>query len=144
MIYPLQKCHRFGNFLIFLICILLYLLNILILSSINYYELNVFFTGYFNDLLAPLLLFSYINLILSLNNKNVYSIKYLIIIIILCSFIWEYLIPFFKPTSVTDPIDVICYLTGTIIYWMIHKNWTQKNINKMVVTNNILNRDREV
>ena len=144
MIYPLQKCYRFENFLIFLICVLLYLLNTLILSNINNYELNIFFTGYFNDLLAPLLLFSYINLILSLNNKNVYSLQYLIIIIILCSFVWEYIILFFKPTSVSDPIDVIFYLTGTIIYWMIHKNWTQKTTNKMLVVNNFLNRDREV
>ena len=144
MFYSIQKYYRFENLLIFLICIFLYILNTIILSNINNYEINYFFTGYFDDLIAPLLLFSYINLLLSLRENKIYSLKYLIIIIILCSFIWEYLVIFIKPTTVSDPIDVIFYITGTIIYWMIHKNWIQKTTNKMVDMNNFLNRDREV
>lgn len=127
------KCNRLENFSIFIICVLLHVLNVFILSNISNYELNYFFSCYFDDLLAPLLLFSYINILLSIYNKKMYSLKYLIIFILLVSLVWEYLIIFIKPTSVTDPLDVLFYVLGTLIYWMIHKNWIQKNTSNLTV-----------
>jgi len=124
----MRKYYRIENFLIFIICIGLYGLNKLIFSSIKNYKLNFFFASYFNDILAPLLLFSYINLLLSLIETKLYSLKYLILIIIVCSFVWEYLALFFKPTSVLDPLDIVFYVLGTLIYWLIHKRWNQKTI----------------
>lgn len=126
----IQKYHRFENFLIFLICVFLFELNTMIFSSVSFYQVNYFFLSYFNDLLAPILLFSYINLILSLIKQQIYSLKYLIIIILLCSLVWEYLAIFLKPTSISDPIDILFYILGTLIYWIIYKNWIQKqNLN---------------
>lgn len=125
-----RNYFRFENILIFIICVLLYMMNTLTFSKINNFILHYFFTGYFNDLIAPLLLFSYINLLLSFIDKNVYSLKYLIIIIISCSFFWEYLVLFFKPTGISDPVDVLFYIMGTLIYWIIYKIWIQtSNIN---------------
>ena len=118
--FNIQKYYRIENFLIFITCVGLYGLNTLIFSSINNYKLNFFFSSYFNDILAPLLLFSYINLLLSLIDKKLYSLKYLIPIIIICSFVWEYLAPFFKPTSVIDPFDILFYVLGTLIYWIVY------------------------
>lgn len=123
----IKKYNRFENFSIFIISVLLYLLNRFILLNINNFTVHYFFSSYFDDLLAPLLLFSYINLLLSIYNKKLYSLKYLIISILLVSFVWEYLIVFIKHTSVSDPIDVIFYVLGTIIYWIIHNKWNQKN-----------------
>jgi len=105
--------------------------NTIIFSSINNYNLHYFFSSYFNDLLAPLLLFSYINLILSLIDKKMYSLKYLILIIILTSLVWEFIAPIFKPTSISDPIDILFYFIGTLIYWIIYKIWNQKSSNKI-------------
>jgi hypothetical protein len=121
-----QKYYGYENYLILIICVLLFDFNKLIFLNISYYHLNYFFSGYFDDLLAPILLFSYMNLVLSFINKKIYSIKYLILIIILCSFVWEYLVIFIKPGSVSDPIDILCYFIGTLIYWIIYKNWTHK------------------
>ena len=115
----MEKCNRFENFLIFMISVTLYILNRFIILNINNSTVHYFFSSYFDDILAPLLLFSYINLLLSFYNKKMYSLKYLIIFIILVSIVWEYLIVFIKPTSVSDPIDVIFYVLGTIIYWII-------------------------
>lgn len=125
-----RKNYRFENFLIFLTCVLLFILNGSIFLNRNYSELNYFFSSYLNDLMAPLLLFSYSNLFLLLINKKLYSLKYLIIIILLCSFVWEYLVILFKPTSVTDPIDVLFYILGTLIYWAVHKHMIQKRDRK--------------
>lgn len=117
----IQKCYRSENLMIFIISILMYVLNTLIFSKITYFQLNYFFNCYFNDLLAPILLFSYINLLLSILRKKIYSLKYLVIIILLCSIAWEYLIIFFKPHSVPDPIDILFYIFGTVIYWLLFK-----------------------
>ena len=37
---------------------------------------------------------------------------------------------FFKPKSVPDPIDILFYVFGTLIYWIIYKNWVynQKDV----------------
>ena len=131
-VYLLRKEHRIENLLILITCVLLYVFNTFIFSKLNDMILKYFFSCYFNDLLAPILLFSYINLILSLINKKIYSLKYLMIIIIPCSLIWEYLAIFLKPTSVSDPMDILFYFYGTFIYWMVYKIWVQKKENNDV------------
>jgi hypothetical protein len=122
----MQKCYRFENLMIFTISILMYVLNTLIFSKITSFKLNYFFNCYFNDLLAPILLLSYINLLLSILKEKIYSLKYLILIILLCSIVWEYLIIYFKPNSVSDPLDVLFYLLGTLIYWFLAKTWINR------------------
>lgn len=122
----MQKCYRFENLMIFSVSISMYVLNTLIFSKITSFQLNYFFNCYFNDLLAPILLLSYINLLLSILKEKIYSLKYLILIILLCSIVWEYLIIYFKPNSVSDPLDVLFYLLGTLIYWFLAKTWINK------------------
>ena len=126
MLNNLRKYYRIENFSIFITCIGLYSFNTILFSSINNYKLNIFFSSYFNDFLAPLLLFSYINLLLSLIHKKLHSLKYLILIIIICSFVWEYLALFFKPKSIPDPLDILFYVLGTIMYWIIYTNLREK------------------
>ena len=123
----MRKDYRIINLSIFITSIILYGFNTIIFSSINNYNLHYFFSSYFNDLLAPLLLFSYINLILSLIDKKMYSLKYLFLIIILSSFVWEFIAPIFKPNSISDPIDILFYFIGTMVYWIIYKMWNQKS-----------------
>ena len=122
----IKKHDRFENFSIFIISVILYLLNRFIILNINNFTIHYFFSSYFDDLLAPLLLFSYINILLSFYNKKIYSLKYLIMSILLVSIVWEYLIVFIKHKSVSDPIDVIFYISGTLIYWIIYNKWKQK------------------
>jgi hypothetical protein len=126
MFHVMQKCYRFENLMIFSVSISMYVLNTLIFSKITSFRLNYFFNCYFNDLLAPILLLSYINLLLSILKEKIYSLKYLILIILLCSIVWEYLIIYFKPNSVSDPLDVLFYLLGTLIYWFLAKTWINK------------------
>lgn len=136
MIYFMQKYYRFENSLIFIICILLYLMKMLIFQNVNNSTLHYFFTCYFDDLLAPLLLFSYTNLLISFIDKKIYSFRYLIILILIFSCICEYLVPFIKPTSVSDPIDMMFYVLGTLIYWIIHQNWMHNKLNNQISLKN--------
>jgi hypothetical protein len=121
----LKKLHRLENISIFFTCVILHLMNVLVFLKINNSSLHYFFSGYFDDLLAPILLLSYVNLILSIYNKKIYTLRYLILFILLVSIVWEYLVVYIKPDSVSDPLDILCYILGTIIYWIIHTKWNQ-------------------
>jgi len=119
----LKKLHRLENISIFITCVILHFMNVLVFLKINNSSLHYFFSCYFDDLLAPILLLSYVNLLLSIYNKKLYTLRYLILFILLVSIVWEYLVVYIKPNSVSDPFDILCYVLGTIIYWIIHTKW---------------------
>lgn len=113
---------RLLNTAIFLLCFLLYLLNELIFKKLN----NIFFLGYYNDILAPILLLSYSNFLLSRYNKALVGIKSFIFIVI-CSFVWEILALLIKENSVADILDCGAYLLGCMIYNLVIFIFTKKS-----------------
>lgn len=100
---------------------LLYLLNNLCIKNINFKnkELFAFFEGYFNDLLCPFVVFGAINTILLLKRKtHIKKLYILVSISLILGIIWEIFSPKMYHRYVTDKIDIVCYLAGTIIYWL--------------------------
>ena len=77
------------------------------------------FNDHFNDFLASILILAYINICLSFIDYELRSLHILIAIILIISFVWEYIAIFIKPHSVCDYLDVIAYLIGAIVYWKI-------------------------
>lgn len=105
------------NILIFLVCFLLYLINEFLFKK---YFNNIFFIGYYNDVLAPILLLSYSNILLyRYNNVLIGTTSFVFILI--CSFIWEFLAPLIKKGSVIDIFDFVAYIVGCTIYNVIFK-----------------------
>lgn len=102
-----------------------YLLNNLFLKKNSTGIIHYFFMCHFNDLICPLLFFSYINLLLLTVDKELTSLWKICLISICTSFVWEVWAPLVKKSSITDPIDVVCYFLGSIIYWNV-LNFTQK------------------
>lgn len=100
------------NVLIFIICFILYLLNELLFKK-NYN--NIFFIGYYNDILAPLLLLSFSNILLDKYKKKILGAKSFIVIFI-CSIVWEILAPIIKKGAVLDVLDFVAYTIGCVIY----------------------------
>lgn len=103
---------RMLNVLIFIICFILYLLNELLFKK-NYN--NIFFIGYYNDILAPLLLLSFSNILLDKYKKKILGAKSFIVIFI-CSIVWEILAPIIKKGAVLDVLDFVAYTIGCVIY----------------------------
>lgn len=122
---------RLLNIAIFIIFFIFYLLNELILKSLN----NIFFTGYYNDILAPILLLSYSNFLLLKYNKYFIGAKSFIFIVI-CSFIWEFFAPLIKSDAIMDFLDFIAYLTGCFIYNIIFIFYIRKKLRKIVKKRN--------
>ena len=88
-------------------------------------------TCYFNDILAGVLIISYTNFILSFYNggsKEIRSIKYIELLVLVCGLFWEYISPIFRTDQVTDPIDILAYLAGGIIYYVIRTKLDNREI----------------
>lgn len=119
-----DKYFRLFNFLI-LICSL----GLYFFSSLFFKSLNTFFSFYFSDLLASIVLFSFLNCVYPIKIKNIFI---LLIITVFATFIWEYVALFIKPGSVFDIVDIVCYFISSLIYIsLIHfyrywlKNWLE-------------------
>lgn len=70
---------------------------------------------YFNDILAGITL----NAMMSLTTK--YNAKWGLCLTIVAGIFWEYISPLFNSKSVSDPLDIIAYITGFIILTIINK-----------------------
>ena len=99
---------RIYNIIILIVGLSLYLLNNHILHEISW-----FFMFYFNDLLAIVVLLSFLNLVYPYKLTNVWLI---IVVTILASFVCEYVALFIKAGAIFDFIDVICYFGSMMIY----------------------------
>ncbi len=98
----------------------MYGLNELLFKSIDS-SLHWFFTGYYNDLLASIILLSYSNILLTHFLRILYLNFYgLSIFILLVGLYWEYITPFYKQ-STPDPYDILMYYIGLVIYWIVRK-----------------------
>ena len=44
---------------------------------------------------------------------------------LLTGLFWEYVAPLLNPKSVSDPVDLMCYLAGTVLYYSIYKMYSR-------------------
>ena len=105
---------------IFVFTFLVYLVNQVVLKKLKIHILSIFFNYYFNDLLAPILLITYSNFLLSFQNKEIKGIGVFIFIGV-CAIGWEFITPIFIKTSVSDLWDIVMYLSGASIYIILKK-----------------------
>ena len=103
-----DKEFRIKNLIILAIFLMLYLLNKYFLNSSNY-----FLMFHFNDLLAIVVLLSFLNIVYPLKLTNVWLI---IGVTFFASFVWEYLALFIKACAVFDYLDILVYFLSMMIY----------------------------
>lgn len=96
----------------------LYLINKIFLSYLNIPYLSYFFRCYFNDLICPLVFLPIVNIILAFGKYKVSRFIHLLSVGFTAGLFWEYVAPIFVEDSVSDPIDLCCYVLGTIFYWI--------------------------
>ena len=97
----------------------LYLLNNLWFKRSMTEEVRWFFTGYFNDLICPLIFFSYVNILLLTADREMTGFLPLTASAAGAGLFWEFVAPLIKPGSVPDPADMLCYLAGGVGYWFL-------------------------
>ena len=108
-----DKNFRIFNIFIFIISLFLHFLKNLLFKSPNW-----FFAFYFSDLLASIVLFSFLNALFPVKLTNIYL---LLFITAIASFVWEYIALFIKNGAVFDLNDVVCYFISCLIYIVLIK-----------------------
>lgn len=115
------RCSDYSLFRLNLIlvcsCIAFYLINNRFLKELTG---SLFFKNHFNDLLGGVLIVAFSNgIILWSNRQDLYMNK--LIMILTFTFIvgmyWEYVAPLYNKSSVSDPLDVVAYISGGVLYW---------------------------
>ncbi len=111
------KNEKFDLLLIFVFGEL-YLINKIFLSDLNLPFLRYFLRCYCNDLICPLVFLPIVNIILAFGKYKVCRFVHLLSVGFTAGLFWEYVVPLFVEDSVSDPIDLCCYVLGTIFYWI--------------------------
>lgn len=109
--------HRPLNMVLISTVLVLYLLNNSYFKLQTTGIIRYFLVCYFNDLICPVLFFSYANLLLLTVDKEITQLWQICFIGLCASCFWEFGAPYIKLTAVTDPIDIVFYLVGSVIYW---------------------------
>lgn len=109
--------NNIGDILILLSVSALYQLNNRYIKAATIGIPHEFFVCYFNDLMAPMFMLSYSNILLSTVNRRITRILQILLFCLAIGVVWEFVAPFMKKGAVWDPFDVLCYLIGGVFYW---------------------------
>jgi len=107
------------NIILIAIVLILYFLNNNVFKVYTTGLLQRFFISYFNDLMCPLFFVSYSNLLLITVNKEMRKLHWILLLCLSAGLLWEFVAPLVKHSSVTDFFDLLCYLIGAAVYWLI-------------------------
>jgi hypothetical protein len=107
----------------------LYIINQALLKPFCTGILSLFITGYFNDLLAPIMLLGYLNLSFSAKETRLKISNFITILLVslIWGICWELFAPIFNPIAVRDIWDIVCYCLSGCVYYLIMKNSKRKN-----------------
>lgn len=109
------------NLILMVTVLFLYLINNMHLKKNTSGHFRCFFICYFNDLICPLFFISYCNILLITINKEMVKLRWILLLGFCAGLIWEYIGPIIKPSSVKDYLDLVCYMIGSVLYWVIIK-----------------------
>ncbi len=107
------------NIILIQLAIVAYLINNLFFKVYTSGAVQHFFVCYFNDLICPLLFFSYMNILLITLNIEINKLWTVLLIAICIGCVWELITPLIKTSSIRDPVDFLCYIIGSVLYWLI-------------------------
>lgn len=105
--------------IILVIVSILYLLNNCFIKGATVGLPHDFFVCYFNDLMAPMFMLSYSNILLGTIGRRISKLTHIFEFCLVIGSIWEFVAPLMKKGAVWDPFDILCYMLGGIIYWVL-------------------------
>lgn len=114
--------YLFFDLINILVVAALYTTNNLIFKKMFWgTPVGAFCVGYFNDLICPFGFLSYLNICFSFAKYRITRFWEMQLWILAAGLAWEFVAPLLKPTSVTDPLDLLCYHLGAVGYYCINK-----------------------
>ncbi len=105
--------------LVFLLSIIVGLINKFIVSFDNSNFFSLFMNCYFNDLVGCCGYCAYCDMSSVLFISRELNPLCIIVITICSGFFWEYVTPLFRHDTVSDPMDIVAYSFGALVYLII-------------------------
>ena len=121
-----------ANPLCMMITIVLYLMNQMVFKKCFTGTVGYFCNCFFNDLICQLFFLPYVQTFLIWAKREIKSYIGFLAFGMTAGLIWEFFAPLINAKAVTDIYDLICYLIGVHIYYVItiiEKNVTLKTKN---------------
>ena len=110
------------DIIIMIVSILLYVLNNMFKSTYNNDHIYWFMNCYFNDIVGSIAFIAYCNILLSTQGLKLNKLYIIIIVLLCCGCVWEFLAPLIRSDPYCDLWDFIAYVSGGIMYYYItHK-----------------------
>ena len=113
---------RRKNFILILVTIVLYIINQYIKNKIPIEGIRWFMTCYFNDTIGGITFMAYCGLVFEHYHRRMTKLWQIILLMASCGFFWEYITPLFRTNTISDPWDILAYVCGGIIYWLIMRS----------------------
>lgn len=107
--------------------LMIYGINHFYLSSFDTGPLAPFFRGYLNDLVCPLFFLGFCQIFLIWVGHELRSYWPCLLLTMAAGLIWEYGAPLINPRSVSDPLDLLCYLLGCTLYYTLLRRSAQRD-----------------
>ena len=116
---------RKKNLIIIGITVALYIINRIVKNSIPIEAIRWFMTCYFNDTIGGMTFMAYCNIVFSFYNRRIIKLWQIELLMFFCGIFWEYLTPMFRANTVSDIWDVLAYMIGGFLYWIITRKETK-------------------
>lgn len=108
-----------ANPLCMMITIVLYFMNQMVFKKCLTGAVGYFCNCFFNDLICQLFFLSYVQIFLIWAEREIKSYIGFLTVGMSAGLIWEFFAPLINTKAVTDIYDLICYLVGVHIYYVI-------------------------
>lgn len=106
------------NLLIIIITLALYLINQFVKTRVPIDIMRWFLSCYFNDTIGGITFMAYCGMVLEIFHRKMMNLWQILLLMASCGFFWEYVTPLYRNT-VSDPWDILAYVCGGFIYWLI-------------------------
>ena len=108
-----------ANPLCMMITIILYLMNQLVFKECFTGLVGYFCNCFYNDLICQLFFLPYVQIFLIWAEREIKGYIGFLTVGMTAGIIWEFFAPLINAKAVTDMYDLICYLVGVHIYYVI-------------------------
>ena len=109
------------NFIIIGITIIMYIINQFLKDKIPVEEIKWFLSCYFNDTIGSITFVAYCNLIFGFYDKKMIKLWHIELVTFFAGLCWVYIVPIFRKNTVSDVWDIVAYMSGGFLYWIIVK-----------------------
>ena len=97
----------------------LYIINQHLKNVIPYKPIKWIMQCYFNDFIGGITFISYCNIIFECYREPVKQLWKIEILLLCCGIFWEYITPLYRSNTVSDIFDIVAYMGGGFLYWLI-------------------------